>query len=378
MSEDKKMKIMFHLNCLAQGGAERVVTNLSGQFAEEGHDVIVATEWVDKNEFKLSSKVRRVNAGLLPEDEKKNRIGKYFARGKRLKECIDREKPDVVIAFAQSALYRALRIEKHGDTPVVIAVRTDPKGHYDRPIDKFMIRRYFPCMAGGVFQTTQQMDFFRPYCTKENSMVILNPINEKYLSVPVQEQRTKRVVASGRLVDFKDQKMLIDAFEEVHAKHPDYVLEIYGEDSHDGTKEILDERISRYNAQDHVHLMGGSDELEKVLPDAAVYAFSSDWEGLPNALMEAMAMGLPIVATDCPCGGPGEIIQNQKNGLLIPVMDPKALADGICRLIEDPELAHRLGNEARKIKDRANGVIVYEQWRDFLYDRIDDNSIMRK
>ena len=89
-------------------------------------------------------------------------------------------------------------------------------------------------------------------------------------------------------------------------------------------------------------------------------------------------MGLPIVATDCPCGGPGEIIQNEKNGLLIPVMDPKALAYGICRLIEDPELAHRLGNEARKIKDRANGVIVYEQWRDFLYDRIDDNSIMRK
>ena len=140
---DKKMKIMFHLNCLAQGGAERVVTNLSGQFADEGHDVIVATEWVDKNEFKLNDKVRRVNAGLIPEDETKNRIGKYFARGKRLKECIDREKPDVVVAFAQSALYRALKVEKKGNTPVVIAVRTDPKGHYDRPVDKIMIRRYF-------------------------------------------------------------------------------------------------------------------------------------------------------------------------------------------------------------------------------------------
>ena len=367
---DKKMKIMFHLNCLAQGGAERVVTNLSGQFAEEGNDVIVATEWVDKNEFKLNDKVRRVNAGLIPEDEKKNRIGKYFARGKRLKECIDREKPDVVVAFAQSALYRALKVEKKGDTPVVIAVRTDPKGHYDRPVDKIMIRRYFPCMAGGVFQTSQQRDFFKPYCYEENSHVILNPVNEKYFHVPVPEHRTNRVVTSGRLVDFKNQKLLIDAFEDVHAKHPDYVLEIYGEDSFDGTKDILDERISRYHAESYVHLMGGSDELEKVMRDAAVYAFSSDWEGLPNALMEAMAMGLPVVATDCPCGGPGEIIENEKNGLLIPIMDPKALSDGINRLIEDRELAEGLGREARKIKDRANGEIVYMQWRDFLFDRI--------
>lgn len=364
------MKIMFHLNCLAQGGAERVVTNLSGQFAEEGNDVIVATEWTDVNEFRLNDKVRRVNAGLFPEDEKKNRIGKYFARGKRLRECIDREKPDVVVAFAQSALYRALKVEKNGNTPVVIAVRTDPKGHYDRPVDKYMIKHFFPCMAGGVFQTTQQRDFFRPYCDEKNSCVILNPLNEKYCHVPFQEHRTKRVVTSGRLVDFKNQKMLIDAFENVHKKHPDYVLEIYGEDSHDGTLGILEERISRYNAKEYVHLMGGSNELEKVLPDAAVYAFSSDWEGLPNALMEAMAMGLPIVATDCPCGGPAEIMENEKNGLLVPIMDPEALSAGICRLIEDPLFAEKLGNEARKITDRANGETIYRQWHDFLSERI--------
>ena len=81
-------------------------------------------------------------------------------------------------------------------------------------------------------------------------------------------------------------------------------------------------------------------------------------------------MGLPVVATDCPCGGPGEIIENEKNGLLIPIMDQKALSDGMNRLIEDRELAERLGREARKIKDRANGEIVYMQWRDFLFDRI--------
>ena len=90
----------------------------------------------------------------------------------------------------------------------------------------------------------------------------------------------------------------------VHEKHPDYTLKIYGPDSKDGTKEILESIIHENHAEDFVKLMGGSNTLEKDLADAALYAFSSDWEGLPNALMEAMALGLPVVSTDCPCGGP--------------------------------------------------------------------------
>ena len=106
--------------------------------------------------------------------------------------------------------------------------------------------------------------------------------------------------------------------------------------------------------------------MEKDLADAALFAFTSDWEGLPNALMEAMALGLPIVATDCPCGGPRTIMTDAVDGLLIPIKDEQALIDGINRLIENPDLAERLGMEARKIADRANGQAVYEQWRDYI------------
>ena len=108
------------------------------------------------------------------------------------------------------------------------------------------------------------------------------------------------------------------------------------------------------------------DSLEKDMADAALFAFSSDWEGLPNALMEAMALGLPIVATDCPCGGPRTIMTNEVDGLLIPIKDQKALEDGINRLIEDRPFAEKLGREARKIADKANGEAVYEQWRDYI------------
>lgn len=154
----------------------------------------------------------------------------------------------------------------------------------------------------------------------------------------------------------------------VHEKHPDYALKIYGPDSKDGTKEILESIIHENHAEDFVKLMGGSNTLEKDLADAVLYAFSSDWEGLPNALMEAMALGLPVVSTDCPCGGPKTLIEDGVNGLLVPIMDEKAMTDGILRLIEDRELAERLGREARKISERANEDAVFEQWQTYLQE----------
>lgn len=249
--------------------------------------------------------------------------------------------------------------------PILISIRTDPVGHYDARSDKIQIPLLFPRADGCVFQTEGARDFFAPRL-QDNSRIILNPIHEKYIGVPRPERRTKTVVQSGRLVDFKNQPMLIRAFVNVHAKHPDYQLKIYGGDSFDGTKEILENLIEESKAWDYIHLMGASDSLERDLVDAALFAFTSDWEGLPNALMEAMAMGLPIVATDCPCGGPRTIMTNEVDGLLIPIKDEKALEDGINRLIEEPEFAERLGMEARKIAVRANGRAVYEQWRDYI------------
>ena len=168
--------------------------------------------------------------------------------------------------------------------------------------------------------------------------------------------------------------MLIRAFINVHQKHPDYDLKIYGGDSFDGTKEILEQIIEENEAGAYVHLMGASDSLEKDMADAALFAFTSDWEGLPNALMEAMALGLPIVATDCPCGGPRTIMTHEEDGLLIPIKDQQALEDGINRLIEDRALAERLGRQARKIAQKANADAVFEQWQDYIEALCDERG----
>ena len=358
-------RIAFHLNCLEQGGAERVVTNLAHQFYQQGYEVLIATEWFGENEFQIDPGIRRVHVGLTEEEQKLSRPVQILKRVLHLRRFVKEEKPDILIAFAQKANYRALMSTVGMKLPVLISIRTDPVGHYDSLSDKIQIPLLFPRAAGCVFQTEGQREFF-PKGTQRKSRIILNPIHEKYIGVPKPGQRTKTVVQSGRLVDFKNQLMLIRAFVKVHEKHPDYDLKIYGGDSLDGTKELLEALIAEKRAEGYVTLMGASDELEKVLSDAAVFAFSSDWEGLPNALLEAMALGLPIVATDCPCGGPRTVMKDGYNGLLVPIKDEDAMAAGICRLIENPEEAERLGENARKIADIANGQAIYEQWRDYI------------
>ena len=362
--------IAFHLNCLCQGGAERVVTNLANRFASEGYKVYVATEWYDENEFVLDPAVTRVHVGLKEGDQNKNRIAKFFLRIKYLKQFVKEYKPDVLVAFARKANYRALTAARNLGTPVVISVRIDPVGHYDHFTDKLQIKWLFPKAAGCVYQTQEQREFFKPYL-QEKSRVIMNPITDKYFGAVHPEVKEKAVMHHARIVDFKNQPMLLRAFLKVHDKHPDYVLKVYGPDSKDGTWQKLEKIIADNNAENFIFLMGASNSLEKEIPKGELYAYSSDYEGMPNSLLEAMAMGMPVVSTDCPCGGPREVIEDGVNGFLIPVGDEDALADRICRLIEDKDLRESFGKKALEIEKKASADAVFAQWKEYLESIVD-------
>lgn len=364
-------KIAFHLNCLVHGGAERVVSNLANKFAEEGYDVYVTVEWIDKDEFRLDPRVHHVNVGLKPEDEKKGRWVKFGLRIKYLREFLKEVQPDVLCAFMHRPNFRALTAALGLRVPVIISIRNNPEPFYSGRTDKFQIRWLFPHAAGCVYQTAEQRDFFKPYLQK-NSRVIMNPVNRKYIELPDPdyEHQERCVVQSSRLVDFKNQEMLLRAFAKVHAVHPDWSLKIYGPDSEDGTKEKLEEIIRANQAKDWMQLMGGTDRLEELIPKAAIYALPSNYEGMPNALMEAMAMGMPCISTDCPAGAPRVLIQDGVNGLLIPVGDEAAMTAAILKLIENPELRRSLGQEARKIREIAGTDEIYHQWKDYLEEVI--------
>lgn len=369
MEKNKKnisaRKIVFHLNSLGLGGAEQVVTTLANYFVNQGDKIYIATEWVSQEEYKIDKRIERVHVGLTVEQEKVNSKIQFFIRIKNLRDFIKRVHPDIVISFAQAANYRAMMATQFLKTPVMISVRTDPYLNYTGFRDKVFIPLFLSKAAGSVFQTENARNFF-PSKLKKHSRIILNPINDKYLNREKPQKRREAVVHSGRLVDCKNQQLLIDAFLKVHQRYPEYKLEIYGGNSEDGTEEALQQSIMRNHADNYIFLMGESSNLEKQLIDGAVYAFSSDWEGLPNALMEAMALGLPVVATDCPCGGPRTLIQNGENGILVPVKNVDAMAEAIMLLIENKELAEELGKNARKISEIANSEAICCQWREYI------------
>ncbi|MCR5675587.1 MAG: glycosyltransferase [Lachnospiraceae bacterium] len=357
--------VAFHLNCLTHGGTERVVSNLANRFAGEGYQVYVATEWEDEDEFPLDPRIKRVHVGLREGDERKSRVTQFLLRIRYLRAFLREYRPDVIVAFMRRANYRALMATRRIRIPAVISVRIDPAVSYVSFSDRVQIRWLFPKAAGAVFQTGEQQRFFEPWLPK-NARVILNPIHEKYTDAPETTVRERAVVHAARLVDFKDQPTLIRAFLQVHEKHPDVQLRMYGPDSGDGTKEICEGLIREYHAEDWILLCGSSDKLEIDLPKGLCFVSSSLFEGLPNAVLEAMALGLPVISTDCPCGGPAEVIRDGENGLLVPVGDAAAMAAAMNRLIEDRDLAERLGREARRIRETAGMQAVFSEWRDYL------------
>ena len=365
------MKIAFHTHSLELGGTERVVTNLAKKFAEHGYDVSVVTVAKGEREYELDSRVKREVIALTAQQAKHNTIYRRIKLIHNLRDYINREKPDIVISFLRNSIFRALEATGGKGTPVCGCVRIDPVGHYDSFSRMLRVKWLFPKAAAFVFQTEQQRDFFDIKLRKK-SKVIINPVHSKYIDEPISDCRVKEVVQSCRLTDFKNQSMLLDAFYEVHEKHPEFVLKIYGIDGLDGTKDKLEKKIEEYGAKNYIFLMGGSDTLEKDLKNASVYALSSDYEGMPNALMEAMALGLPVVSTDCPCGGPGMIIEHKKNGMLVPVGDKDKMRDAINYLIENPDDAERMAKEALKIKDIASEETIFNEWKDYIEEIVSE------
>ena len=180
------------------------------------------------------------------------------------------------------------------------------------------------------------------YCDRvqKKSTVIFNPVE---VSCSVNAVCVKKIVTCGRLTEQKNQKLLIRAFAMFHTFHKEHHLYIYGRG------ELLDELLKtaeKYNVQDFVHFEGFKEDIHAAIADAEQFVLSSDHEGLSNALMEAMMMGHACISTNC--AGSDELIENEKNGLLVPIGDVNALSKAMCRLSDDPGLRVKLGHAAAR------------------------------
>lgn len=387
---DKKIrKIVFHLNSMGKGGAERVVSLLANEFANRGVEVVIATEWYSEEEYELDPKVKRIHAGLSKEEEQASRIAKQWLRIKNLRRVLQQERPSIVISFCVKANYRAMMATTGMKIPVIVSVRNDPKIDYVGKTRVVMNKLFLNRANGCVFQTQEAKEFFDEVL-QQKSTIICNPVNEKFLRAKRREPQ-KKIVCVGRLVAQKNQMLLVQAFERILEKYPDYHLYLYGDGSDDECKDELLQYLEKkeisyvrqaqnssqdekqevviretLKLKDYVHFMGLSSTLEKDMADAAVFVLPSNYEGMPNALMEAMALGLPVISTDCPCGGSRYWIEPGKTGQLVPVKNVNSMAQAMEYYIRDPKDAECMGAQAKERLKEATMEKVFEQWNSYI------------
>ncbi|MCI6523262.1 MAG: glycosyltransferase family 4 protein [Parabacteroides sp.] len=195
----------------------------------------------------------------------------------------------------------------------------------------------------------------------KNVSVIPNPISFSDIAAN-NTLEGKKVIAIGRLSALKNFSSLIRSYRIVAQKHPDWILEIYG----DGEQKYnLLQLIEQFDLRKQVYLRGFTSEVQRELLNASCFVLSSDFEGLPLVMLEAMSCGLPVVSYACPCG-PKDIISEGVDGFLVPVNDEQGLADRICRLIENEEMRKAMGKAARLKAEQYRIEKIIPMWMDLF------------
>lgn len=358
--------IVFLALTLTRGGAERVIANLCNEALSEKYRVTIITCMNKPVGYELKPGIEHICIEKTSDMHYRNLGERFLKRRKMLKQILEECKPDVLLCFLPEPNFLALSLKKFFGFPMIISVRNDPVREYRNPVYQVIMRLLYPKADGYVFQTQQAKEYFGfSKHIMEKSCVIPNPLGRTFVDYKtVEEKERKKIIANvGKLSSQKNQMLLIKAFSQIADKCPEYVLHIYGEGE---KRKELEDLIESLNLQGRAELCGNVSNLHEKMEDAAVFVLSSDYEGMPNALMEAMAMGIPCISTDCPCGGPDYLINDGENGLLVPVGNKDKMAQAMKCLAEDRVMAERLGKNAAEISQKLNPDVIHEQWEGYI------------
>lgn len=351
------MKIAFVVGSLAGGGAERVVAILATKMAQQGHDVSVMLLASTKKDYSLDNRVRIVDCTQKFDTKG---VG-FFKRVGLLSKALQEQHTQVCVSFTVSVNLYAVLACVGLKLRLILAERNDPQFDPVGKVSRFARWILYPLASGYVFQTVEEKNFFSKHI-QSKSVVIPNPVNpdipDRYNGL-----RDKRIVTAVRLEPQKNLKMAIDAFAAVHEEFPEVTFELYGEGSQ---RKILEQYIEEKSLSAKVFLKGNSKTLYEDIKSAYAFVLPSNYEGMSNALLEAMALGLPVISTDHSSGGARAVIEHGRNGLLIPVGDTVALAEAIRQLLADPRLAEQLGQNGMELRDKLHIETISENWIKYL------------
>jgi glycosyltransferase involved in cell wall biosynthesis len=354
------MKICFVIGSMSFSGAEKVLSALVSRMAKQGYEIhiILLQEKHGKQEYKK-------NINLYGAYTKGHKLARIFNRLRLIRKNVRSINPDLVVSFGYVCNINSIAALLFNKIPLVLCERNDPQ--YD-PISSFGKKKrelLYPFANGYVFQTEKIQSYFSNFIQRK-STVIPNPVIEPstLMSNSKGIKERGKIITIARLEDYqKNQTMLIKSFSSIANEILEYDLYIYGNGP---DKEKYQSLINELNMDDRIFLCGSTGDVISTLKEAEIFVLTSTFEGMPNALIEAMSVGLPCISTDCGGGGAKALIKDWENGIIVARNDSKAFGEAVVLLANNADLRNQLGKEAHKINQYLNIEDITNRWVDYF------------
>lgn len=351
------MKIDFVTATLTSGGSERVISLLANALCAKGHEVSIVCLNSHIVYYSIDPKVTVVFA----EDEIQSTS--LLEKTIWLRNYIKDNKPDVVVPFMEAVYCVTLLALIGVRVPVVSSERIDPRRS---PFVRNILRRIFLPLTTHLVVQTQDIKNFYPGFIRKKTSVIYNPVSENVFSMPIADKRNT-IISVGRLYKQKNQQMLIRAFKEIADAYPDYKLVIFGEGP---LRKELETTIEELHLVGKVLLPGVTDNVIEKLTESKLFCLSSDYEGMSNALIEAICVGLPVITTQV--SGVEELIESGKNGETVKIGDTTSFAKAMNTMLADEEKMKNYGAANKQMASLFKTENIVERW-ELLLKQVKEN-----
>lgn len=340
-------KILFAISRLTGGGAEHVVSLWANMLSVRGYDVSIMLAYRADNEYAVSDKVDIIT---IANSEKEYLSMKLLDKISTIRKILSKKDMGCVIPFLP-AMQILIMFSSFGlKCKRIDTIRVNPweMSSVSGKVGKMLWKLCFITSNRIIVQTSEQSEFFSAG-TRKKCIVIPNPIGEEYYNKEITHVNytIQKCVAVGRVCAQKNYEMMLEGFSNVVRDNPNCRLDIYGA-GESGYLEKIQALIRKLGLEENVHLKGRHNNMDEVYPNYDVFCMTSDFEGLPNALIEAMASGLVCISTDCKTG-PKDLICDGDNGFLISVGNAEEFAETLFKIdgMTDDELSS-IANKARE------------------------------
>lgn len=344
-------KILIINNGLASGGIERASTSMANHFASIGHEVVILALYRSMHFFDLHSSITFIEPSF-PSGSKLYML-KMMAYVKREVKKI---KPDTILAYGEwTNCFVGLALTGI-KVPLFYTDRMRPNGHL--PLAHRILRKiYYPQAKGIIAQSEFAKRIISERTGATRIKVIYNPVNaiEK-----IECEKKKLVVCVGRFTAEKGHRILVDAIAKL--KHSDWSLSLVGDGPLRGD---LEKQVEQLGIRERVVFHGAMKDFRKELSEASLFVMPSLREGFPNALIEAMSVPLPCIATRC-TDAMDEVVKDGVEAVLIPSGDADVMATAIDGLIDNPERGEMLAKNAYSVRERLAFNHIAEEHLNFI------------